>query len=326
MPDYAQVPASHHGSSGRGSTPPDTAASTLMVVKDHPLNAEAPLQALRELYTANQHFYVRSHLDEPDLVPQDWLLHVEGAVTHPFELSLDALRVLPSRTISATLECAGNDRIGLAPLPKGEPWGSGAVSTGLWRGVSLSSVLQRTGLRPSVVEVRFDGADRGKPEGVDEEMAFARALPLAKALDPDTLLAYELNGAPLPPEHGGPVRLVVPDWYGMASVKWLQWIAALEQPFDGYFQTTSYVLERPGDASALLPKEPLRTMRVKSLITSPAAGDAVPLGRQQISGVAWSGAGAIVKVEISVEGEGEWQPARLLGDAVPHAWRQWAWD
>lgn len=192
--------------------------------------------------------------------------------------------------------------------------------------MSLRTVLEQAGLAASVIELRFDGADRGKPDGVDEEMAFARALPLAKALDPDTLLAYELNGAPLPPEHGGPVRLVVPDWYGMASVKWLIRIVALEQPFDGYFQTTSYVLERRGAADPRRAKEPLQAMLVKSLITSPAAGDQVSLERQHLLGVAWSGAGAIVKVEVSVEGEGEWQSAELLGEALPHTWRQWRWE
>ena len=320
MPEQAQPSPTHLESAAPDSTPSD-----LVVVKAQPFNAETPPDALLEMITPIQNFYVRSHLPQPDVDPNEWRLTIEGAGGHLRAYDLDDLRALPARTITATMECAGNDRIGLAPLPKGEPWGTGAVSTGVWRGVSLSTVLEQLGVPPSTVEVRFDGADRGKIPEVDEEMSFERSLPLATALDPDTLLAYELNGVPLPPIHGGPLRLIVPGWYGMASVKWLRRIALLDQPFDGYFQTTSYVIERPAGAGAQVEKQPVQHIWVKSKITSPLAGELLPLARQEVQGVAWSGSGAIVRVEVSVEGAGEWQPARLLGEAIPHAWRQWAW-
>lgn len=310
------------GTSGRGFSPPPASEPALIVVRHEPYNAEAPLSALRVARTPTQHFYVRNHFPVPALEPRGWRLGVGGAVEEPFELSLDELTTLPSRTITVTLECAGNDRIGLAPLPRGEPWASGAVSTAVWRGVALHQVVERARLRATAVELLFEGADRGTPSGRDQVVTFARSLPLDKSLDPDTLLAYEINEAPLPPEHGGPVRLLVPGWYGMASVKWLTRITALEQSFDGHFQTGAYVLERPGHAE----NEPLRTMRVKSLITSPAPGAVLAPGRHVISGLAWSGHGPITQVEVSTEGEGAWQAARLVGEVTPHAWRQWEFE
>ena len=176
----------------------------------------------------------------------------------------------------------------------------------------MRDVLQKIRLRASAIEILFEGADGGKREGYDKDVPFARSLPLEKALDPDTLLAYEFNGAALPANHGGPVRLLVPDWYGMASVKWVMSIAALEQPFMGHFQTERYVLEEPGKAA----KEPVGEMRVKSLITSPEQGDVLFQGPQIITGVAWSGAGTITQVEVSVESERGWQPATLIDEPL----------
>jgi DMSO/TMAO reductase YedYZ molybdopterin-dependent catalytic subunit len=217
--------------------------------------------------------------------------------------------------------CAGNNRLGFAPLAAGEPWGTGAVSTAAWRGVALCDVLAAAQLRHTTVELLFTGADQGVPSGEHESVAYARSLLLEKALDPDTLLAYAMNDAPLPLIHGGPVRLIVPDWYGMASVKWLVGLTALEQPFDGYFQRQRYVIERPDQALKL----PVQTMRVEASITSPRAGDTLPVGKHTVRGVAWSGDGAIAQVEVRVDYDGEWQRARLVGDAQPHTWRAWEW-
>lgn len=301
---------------------PTIQEDALVIIRRTPFNAEAPLSALREACTPTKHFYVRTNFDIPVLTPDDWRMRIDGAVDHPSKLSLDELRSLPASSITATLECAGNSRIGFAPLPKGEPWGSGAISTAVWRGVSLRDVLERVKIRSTVVELMFEGADRGRVEGSDQPLSFARSLPLDKARHPDTLLVYEMNGEPLPVEHGGPVRLLVPGWYGMASVKWLAHIAALEQPFTGFFQAQRYILELPGSEV----KEPLREMRVKSLITSPETGDILTKGRQVISGVAWSGAGAIRSVEVSVEGESEWRLARLVGELTPYGWQQWEYE
>jgi DMSO/TMAO reductase YedYZ molybdopterin-dependent catalytic subunit len=247
---------------------------------------------------------------------------VDGAVDHPFTLSLDDLRSLPATTILATLECAGNNRASFAPLPRGEPWGAGALSTAEWRGVPLRNVLEPARLHSITVELLFEGADQGAVEGSAQALPFARSLPLDKALHPDTLLAYEMNGEPLPPEHGGPVRLLVPGWYGMASVKWLVHIAALEQPFAGFFQAQRYVLDIENSPG----KVPLREMYVKSIITSPVTGEALAQGPLTVSGVAWSGLGAIKSVEVSTEGGGAWHPARMVGLASRYGWQQWEYE
>jgi DMSO/TMAO reductase YedYZ molybdopterin-dependent catalytic subunit len=299
-----------------------------VVVRVQPYNAEAPLSALSTLFTPTEEFYVRSNFALPEIEPESWRLRIAGLTGEASWLSLVELRVLPSRTAGVTLECAGNNRTSLAPLPQGEPWGAGAVSTGKWGGVSLREVMARVGLDSAAldgaVELLFEGADSGKVGERDESVTFARSLPLEKALRPDTLLAWELNGEPLTPDHGGPVRLVVPDWYGVASVKWLVGIKALSQPFDGYFQADRYIMDIPGRPE----REPLRAVLVKSLITSPSPDAVLPPGRHTVRGVAWSGEGAITRVEVSIEGGGAWLPTHLNEQTEPHTWQQWeyAWE
>jgi DMSO/TMAO reductase YedYZ molybdopterin-dependent catalytic subunit len=218
------------------------------------------------------------------------------------------------------MECAGNDRIGFAPLTPGEPWGSGAVSTAIWRGTPLRELLAAAALDETCVELLFCGADGGVPSGEHSTTMYARSLPIDKALEADTLVAYEMNGQPIPAQHGGPVRLVVPGWYGMASVKWLERISALEQPFDGYFQRARYVLERPG-----APPKPLQAMQVKAHIATPQAGECMTTGAIEISGMAWSGEGAIVRVEVRIDHTGRWNAAQLGECATAHSWQPWSW-
>ena len=255
----------------------------------------------------------------PDLSSVQWRLSIGGAVAQPVELSMQELRSLPAVEFAATMECAGNGRTGFSPLPQGEPWGLGALGTAVWKGVPLVRVLQRAGVAGNTVEVLFEGADRGVPSPGKDEVPFARSLPLEKALHPDTLLAYEMNGQPLSPQHGGPMRLVVPGWYGMASVKWLATITVLEWPFTGFYQRDRYVLDLPGVAGI----EPVRAMQVRALITSHITGMVVPAGSHTVSGAAWSGEGSIASVEVAVEGGGPWQQATLVGQAAPYAWQQW---
>nr|PZN34999.1 MAG: sulfite oxidase [Chloroflexota bacterium] len=290
-----------------------------IIVSANPLNAEIPPDAWQHTITPTDQFYVRSHFAAPQADADSWSLQLSGALEGAREVTLAELRALPTRTLTATMECAGNDRLGFAPLCEGEPWGSGAVSTGVWTGVALRDLLARVRLRPTAVELLFTGADAGAPPDSSGALAFERSLPLAKALDPDTLLAFELNGAPLPHIHGGPLRLVVPGWYGMASVKWLTRITALEQPFAGYFQRERYVLVRPGEAERV----PLGAMAVKSRITAPSEGATLPMGSHTVSGVAWSGSG-VARVEVRVDHDGAWQAARLH-DGPRYAWRRWEW-
>jgi DMSO/TMAO reductase YedYZ molybdopterin-dependent catalytic subunit len=240
-------------------------------------------------------------------------------VDRPQKLSLDDLRGLGSRTLISTMECAGNGRTALAPLPGGEPWHTHAVGTASWTGVPLRAVLERAGLRSSTREILAAGVDRGQPEDAPAPLAYERALPLDKAMHPDTLLAWDMNGAPLTREHGGPLRLVVPDWYGMASVKWLTRLEARDSPFEGYYQSQRYVY----DLADGTPVRPVTTMRVKSLIVSPADGERVRGPSLTIRGRAWAGQTPIVRVEISTRGGESWEEARLLGAASEHAWAAW---
>jgi DMSO/TMAO reductase YedYZ molybdopterin-dependent catalytic subunit len=228
------------------------------------------------------------------------------------------LRALPQRSVTVTLECAGNQRAQLQPLPPGEPWLRGAVSTASWSGPPLGLVLERAGVRDDVIEILVEGADRGRPEGGGAACSYGRALPLEVAHAGHVILALEMNGRPLPIEHGAPVRLIVPGWYGMASVKWVARIAALTTPFAGFFQHERYVYRDPGEAA-----RPVDLMRVKSLLIAPAGDAILARGRVQAWGWAWSGAAPITAVELSLDG-GPFLPAVLDPPLAPHAWRRFA--
>ncbi|MDB4971098.1 MAG: Sulfite oxidase [Myxococcales bacterium] len=287
----------------------------LVVVKESPFNAESAAPALVAPLTPREAHYIRCNFDVPRIDPETHRIRVEGAVAGTLSFSAADLAELPQRSVTVTLECAGNGRTDMAPLPAGEPWSRGAVSTASWTGVPLGVLLDRAGLRDDVVEILATGADRGIPSGADDELPFARALPLDKARDPNVLVALEMNGLPIPVEHGAPARLIVPGWYGMASVKWVSRIAALTEPFNGWFQSKRYVYERGSD------RRPVDVMRVKSLLVAPETGGTVPRGRVTLSGWAWSGAAPIIGVELSVDG-GEWMPATLDATLAPHAWRR----
>ena len=298
-----------------GVTP--EAGERLIVVKAEPPNLEVPSHELATPITRNP--FVRTNFEVPQLGPEHFV-RVVGAVERPFSLRPADLRELEAHEVIVTIECAGNDRVGMTPLPEGVPWDRGAVSTVQFRGVPLARVLERAGLRPGVVEIRAEGADTGRPDGTTRQVAFSRSLPIAKALDPDTLIAYEMNAAPLTPEHGAPLRLVVPGWYGMASVKWLARLEARATPFEGYFQNERYVYDYAND----LPTEPVSEILPKALILEPGAR--VRHGPVRIAGWAWGGA-EIARVEISIDG-GEWQEAALGLGLGRYAWRRFelAWD
>ena len=289
----------------------------LVVVKESPFNAETGHAALTPSITPADAHYVRCNFDVPDLDAAEHLIAIEGAVADAFTIPASELAGLPQRSVTVTMECAGNGRTGMAPLPSGEPWMHGAVGTASWSGVPLALLLDRAGLRDDVVEILVSGADRGVPAGGRTETRFARALPLDKAMDPNVILAVEMNGRALPIEHGAPARLVVPGWYGMASVKWVARIAALTEPFEGWFQRDRYVYERDHE------KRPVDVVRVKSMIVAPECGRGVARGRVLVWGWAWSGAAQVAAVELSLDGGG-WQEATLDPQLAPHAWRRFA--
>jgi DMSO/TMAO reductase YedYZ molybdopterin-dependent catalytic subunit len=262
----------------------------------------------------NDRFFIRSNGPVPVIDPTTWRMRVHGEVERPITLSLSDLHALPATRLEAFIECAGNGRTRFDPLPPGTPWVNDAIGNAVWEGVSLSTILNQAGLLPSAVDVVSQGADF--PE-------MRRGLPLSVALHPDTLLVWGMNGEPLPLAHGGPVRLLVPGWAGIASTKWLAVLDVVARPFDGFWNTDNYVFwDEDGS-----PLRPIAEMPPKSLIVTPAANARLAAGRVTIAGWAWSGFGAIELVDVSVDGGLSWCEARLH-EGERHGWRRWelAWQ
>jgi DMSO/TMAO reductase YedYZ molybdopterin-dependent catalytic subunit/rhodanese-related sulfurtransferase len=293
----------------------------LVVHRVHPLNCETSIPALiGGVVMPNARFYVRNHFQTPHLDPLSWRLEVNGLVQQPLRLSLRDLHNMRSETLMATLECAGNGRSAFDPPAEGEQWQLGAVSTAEWTGVPLAEILDLAGPTPEAVEIVFRGADQGNVGDAADPIRFERSLPVTDAGHPGSLLAYAMNGEPLPLEHGYPLRLIVPGWYAVASVKWLTEIEVIGSPFTGFFQTKRYVYETQRNSTVA--REPVRLQQVRSVITQPSAGQEITAGALVVRGVAWSGAAPIDKVEVSIGG-GPWQDARLIGQQHRHSWRWW---
>jgi DMSO/TMAO reductase YedYZ molybdopterin-dependent catalytic subunit len=295
-----------------------------IVRSEDPLNLEMPFETLDGFITPTKSFYVRTHFPIPKIDKNKWRLRIEGEVERPFEINYDELIKLESEKIPVTLECAGNNRNFLEPKVKGVQWGLGAVGNAEWTGVPLSIVLDRAGVKPHVREVILEGADHGKPEdakGPAGEVKFARSIPLEKARK-NVLLAYKMNDVDLPADHGFPVRAIVPGWYAVASIKWLQRIIVTDKPFNGYYQTLDYAFwKRRGDNAELVP---LSEMQIKAEIARPGEGETVPANSNvRVHGTAWTGDGEIKKVEISSDDGATWNEAKLLGESKPNAWRLW---
>jgi DMSO/TMAO reductase YedYZ molybdopterin-dependent catalytic subunit len=297
----------------------DAERAKLVMIQPEPFNAEAPPEALHDEITPTDLHYVRSNFALPD---HDGILHVGGAVDTELALTVEDLRAMPAVTRTVTFECAGNGRLGQSPMPVGEPWGWYAVSTAQWTGALLHEVLEQAGPDAQGVDVRFEGADHG-PYYEYDDIAFIRSLDLPHAIDPaaEILIAYEMNGEPLTADHGAPFRLVVPNWYGVASVKWLRRIDVIREEYEGEFQVGHYMYEW-----ADRPHEPVTIMRTRSRIVDPAPGAVIAAGTYRVTGKAWSGAGEIATVELSFGGETEWQPAELSPPNGPYHWQEWSYD
>src|SRR5256886_7056652 len=286
-----------------------------------------PFSALESFVTPNERFYIRCHFPIPKINERDWRLRVGGKVARPFEVTMDDLRQMPTQTITATLECAGNSRVFLVPKVKGVQWELGAVGNAEWRGVRLRELLQRAEMANNAREIILEGADNGtiaeapRPPG---KINFARSLPVEKAMD-DVLLAFAMNGEPLSAAHGFPLRAIVPGWYGMASIKWLQRIIVTERPFHGYYQTVDYAFWQRDDAGAAL--VPITEMQVKAAIARPGIKEVIAAGENyRVAGAAWTGSGEIVKVEVSTDGGASWKSASLGKESGANAWRPWGFD
>ena len=279
------------------------------------LNVEMPADALAAPVTPSGAIYRRSNFSVPVLDETQHRIVVDGEVASPFTFGLADLLAMPRHTVTVTTECAGNGRRGMRPLPPGEPWGNLAVSTVRWSGVPLGAVARRAGILREGAFVVVEGEDAGPREDAEGTVRFSRGLALPMALEPDVLLATHMNDQPLDAVHGAPVRLVVPGWYGMANVKWVRRIEVSSSEFTGYFQRQRYVYDENGIV------RPVTRMRVKSLIVAPADGAVVGAGEMSVWGWAWSGEGAIARVELSA-GDG-WHAMSLSPATSPHAWTRW---
>jgi DMSO/TMAO reductase YedYZ molybdopterin-dependent catalytic subunit len=261
----------------------------------------------KALVTANIDFFIRNHFATPKISDETWRLEIGGLVSKPLKLSYSDLLLMPSVRRPCTLECAGNAS------------GGAGVGTAVWSGLPLGDLLRQAGLKPGATTIAFHGADSGEGENVPPGTHFARAIPLEKAMEPTSLLAYEMNGEPLPPEHGFPLRALVPGWYGMDSVKWLTRIEVLEQPFKGYFQDDRYIALEAHGAS-----RPITLIQVNSKFLRPSEGEEIRGKTYRVEGVAWAGERKIARVEVRVGG-GAWQPATISASPSAVTWSPWSY-
>jgi sulfite oxidase len=301
--------------------------SDLIVHEQEPLNAETPRAALAAgSLTATDAFYVRDHGPVPEIDPAAWRLHIHGLVERELDLSLETLReAFREREVIATLQCAGNRRQGLLAIrdiPGEAPWGPGATGTAMWTGVSLGDVLTLAGPLEEGAHVGFVGVDICP--GSDPVQPFAGSIPLDKACRPEVLLAWGMNGEPLPPVHGAPLRVVVPGYIGARSVKWVERIEVRSTPWDGYYQRVVYRLVaedgRPGPGVGM----PLGLVALNADVLSPANGATVAAGPVEVRGYAFAGGERhVARVDVSLDGGVRWSQAELLDDLGRWAWRHW---
>jgi sulfite oxidase len=299
----------------------------MLVHEEEPFNAETGLAALDEgPLTATDAFYVRAHGGVPELDPAAWRLRVHGLVERELDLSLTALReALREREVTATLQCAGHRRAGLIAIrdiPGEAPWGAGATGTATWTGVALADVLALARPLREATDVGFEGADLSAESGPAER--FGGSIPLEKACRPEVLLAWAMNGEPLPPVHGAPLRVVVPGYIGARSVKWLERIEVRSTPWQGYFQHVVYRLlpedATPGPGAGI----PLGLVALNADVLSPGDGETVAAGPVEVRGYAFAGGERhVARVDVSLDAGTSWSQAELLDDAGPWAWRHW---
>ncbi|MDX6409952.1 MAG: sulfite oxidase [Gaiellaceae bacterium] len=263
---------------------------------------------------------MRNHFDVPVVDPQTWALELGGAVERPRRFSLADLRDLPSQTQRVTLECAGHRRSEFKPSTTGVQWAAGAVSEANWKGVRLKDLLAEALPSDRACEVVFQAADRGAHRSSSEEVFFARSIPFERALSGDVLLAWEMNGRPIPPKHGAPLRAIVPGVYAVASVKWLRSIEVLERPFGGPFQVNDYRMVGPAGPEN---GKPVEELGVSALILTPVGGTLVFGHSVSVSGIAWGGRGGIGTVEFRLRGQ-PWKRAVIDTPHEPYGLTRWA--
>lgn len=296
----------------------------LIVRSLRPEDLETPVGLLNTWITPTDLFYVRTHTYPAKVTEQEgkeWKLQIDGEVQRPTSITIDELKKMPKTTITVTLECAGNGRAFYDPPVPGIQWEKGSVGTARFSGVRLADVLRKVGVKPGAKYILANGAD--KPLGKMPD--FVRNVPIAKALNPDTILAYEMNGEPIPQLHGFPLRLIVPGWEGAYSVKWVNHLQALNQEHDGFFVKTAYRHpNKPVAPGQAVPPEnmvPLTGLIVKSFINSPLEGASFKPGKVRVGGFAWAGESLIAKVEVSMDNGSTWVLARLGKERARYTWQ-----
>jgi sulfite oxidase len=300
-----------------------TPSSKLIVRSENPQDLETPINLLDTWITPNDLFYVRSHIYTPKVDMGTWRLQIDGEVNQPLSLTLDELKKYSESMQVVTLECSGNGRAFYEPTLAGAQWEKGAVGNARWTGVRLADVLKHAGVKPGAKFITIDGAD--VPMGKVPD--FIRSLPMEKAMHPDTLLALEMNGEPIPISHGFPLRLIAPGWTGNNSVKWVTHITVANQPTDAFFYKTAYryptMPVAPGASVDPANMIPLTTLAVKSSITAPSPGAQLKAGPVTVKGIAYAGEADIVAVDVSTDLGATWKPAALGRDHARYAWRLW---
>ncbi|RJQ54890.1 MAG: sulfite oxidase [Desulfobacteraceae bacterium] len=295
----------------------------MRVMSDRPLNAETPVEHLRSWITANSVFFDRNQGAFPEeLSLPAWRLQIEGEVENPLAFSFDEILRMPKAIVANTLECSGNGRSLLKEKAAGNPWTIGGVGNAVWGGVWLRDLLKRCGLKETGRHVAFEGSDR--PLG-SAGVKFIRSIPVEKAME-STLLAYEMNGEPLPFKHGYPLRALALGWTGANCVKWLWKITAIRLPFEGFFMDNVYRVFQKGEDPRS--GRVVTRMSLKSIITQPLNGETLGVGPVTVLGAAYAGETPVTRVDISIDGGKTWVSAEMIGPREPYAWRQWqfVWD
>ena len=294
----------------------------LIIRSSRPLDAETPVEVFDRFLTPNRLFFVRSHFGPPAVGLEPWTLEVEGLVDRKVTLTLDDLKQFETVKLPAVLQCAGNGRGFFNPIIPGIGWQKGAVGNAEWSGVRLADVLQHAGIKPEAAHVQLLAADTPPNP---KTPAYFRSIPLARAIEPTSLLATMMNGEPLPMLHGGPIRLVVPTWAGNHWIKWVRKLIVSKDEAPGFYMQTGYKIPKvptpPGVDLKPDQVKSLTTMNVKSLIARPIDGARLKAGAIEVRGVAWTGEGVVEKVEISTGKD--WMPATLLGQPIAGSWREW---
>jgi len=296
----------------------------LQTHKLNPENQETPIKFLREWITPEEYFFLRNHFSYPDVDERNYSVTIDGEVYNSKVFQIDDLLQMSSKSFVVSLECSGNKRAFFDPEIYGTQWKEGALSQGIWKGVPLRILLEHIGIRNNAKEVVFEGHDHGTRKDIPGDYSYARSLPLGIALHPDTIIAYELNGKPIPYKHGHPLRLIVPGWYGMAWVKWLKRITIISGKFSGPFQAIdyNYYPEKNSDMG----KHPVTFKNINSTILSPLNLSNLNNEPHWIEGVSWTGKGTVTEVEISTDGGSEWHKTDLKRyPNQPFAWVYWSY-